>query len=151
MQNKVPRCSAGDLYQPTQLKTTIGDVGLPWVKIIDDHIWMDNKDTIKKFVAKLIHIYIFHAVLHIIILTVLKLFDSSRQHKKVLQVHPSVSLFMAWNGQAFGSVDAGGQHIYAVQAFTGRIASDVRFLMRQKENPSLNQRVYNGKFMDILC
>jgi hypothetical protein len=24
-------------------------------------------------------------------------------------------------------------------------------LMRQKENPSLNQRVYNGKFMDILC
>ena len=39
-------------------------MGLPWVKIIDDHIWMDNKDTIKTFVAKLIYIYIPYCIIH---------------------------------------------------------------------------------------
>lgn len=153
MQNKVPRCSADDPYQPTQLKTTIGDVGLPWVKMIDDHIWMDNKDTIKTFVSQLLYIFIFHTVLYIMILTVLKFFDTSRKHKKVLQVHRCVPFHGLEQPGLWLCGCRRPAYLRGAGVKTGRIASDVRFLMRQKENPSRKKKngFTMGNSMDILC
>ena len=122
------------LYQSTQLKATLPILamwGYPfWVWIPGSKLLMTTSGwSISHKQLRCSTYYIFHSVL-----CSLFSFFSSRNPKN--SVGPCLFSWIGL-GQAFGCVDAGGQHLYAVQA--GGLALEakncLRFGRQQQEKP----------------